>query len=159
MPPRSENGRKTAQVIFPLTILERQAAMIYQTAIEPEEQTWALFAHLSGLAGYLIPFGGVIAPIALIFAKSDSPVISTIAKQALYLNIFVFLAGLVVGFITFLLYISIVGIPLAILLGFIVGILLFGMGVTLPIVGAIKAASGEYYRYPVVGQEPPANRE
>ncbi len=133
--------------------------MISQTVIEPEERAWALFAHLSGLAIYVVPLGGVIAPIILLFTKSESPLVSTIAKQALYLNIFVLLAGGVVSFITLLLTVTILGIPLAYLLGGVAGTLLTLMAVGLPIVGAIKAASGEYFEYPVVGQKPTFSRE
>jgi len=110
-------------------------------------------AHLSGLAFYLIPFGGIIAPIVLIFAKNDSPVISSIARQALYLNIAVFLGECVTGFLALFLWATVIGIPLAILLG-LVGSLIGLAALVLPIVGAVKVSSGEYFRYPLVGRYP-----
>ena len=122
-------------------------------SIEPEERSWAVVAHLSGLAFYLIPFGGIIAPIALIFAKSDSPVVSSIAKQALYLNIAVLLGECVTGVLAFFFAAIVIGIPLAILLG-LVGSLIGLAALVLPIVGAVKASSGEYFRYPFVGRYP-----
>ena len=64
-------------------------------AISNDERTLAALTHLSGLAGYLIPLGGVIVPIIIWVVKSDSRVISTVAKQALVLNVVVFLLGLV----------------------------------------------------------------
>lgn len=115
-------------------------------AIAPHEQGLAVATHLSGLAGYIIPFGGLIVPIIIWLVKSDSPVISSIAKQALLLNLAVFVA-LCVGF---LLFFTLILAPVAILLWILDGII----AVVLPIVGAIKASQGEYYRYPLVGTIP-----
>ena len=114
--------------------------------IAPEERTLAALTHLSGLAGYIIPLGGVLVPIIIWAVKSDSKVISGIAKQALLLNLVVFV--LIAG--TFLLWLTILLIPLAIVLW----ILLALAAVALPIVGAIRAFEGTYYRYPVVGVTP-----
>ena len=116
------------------------------TTIAPEERTLAALTHLSGLAGYIIPLGGVLVPIIIWAVKSDSKVISSIAKQALILNVVVFV--LIAG--TFLLWLTILLIPLAIALW----ILLALAAIALPIVGAIKAFDGAYYRYPVVGVTP-----
>lgn len=114
--------------------------------IAPEERTLAALTHLPGLAGYVIPLGGVLVPIIIWAVKSDSKVISSIAKQALILNIVVFV--LIAG--TFLLWLTILLIPLAIALW----ILLALAAIALPIVGAIKALDGVFYRYPVVGVNP-----
>ena len=114
--------------------------------IAPEERTLAALTHLSGLAGYIIPLGGVLVPIIIWAVKSDSKVISSIAKQALILNVVVFV--LIAG--TFLLWLTILLIPLAIALW----ILLALAAIALPIVGALKALDGAYYRYPVVGVTP-----
>jgi len=118
----------------------------HSITIAPEERALATLTHLSGLAGYIVPFGGVLVPIIIWMVKKDSPVISSIAKQAVLLNLIVFLlfcAGWV-------LFITILLIP-AVLLGWaILGV----AAVALPIVGAMKAADGNYYRHPVVGVTP-----
>jgi len=115
-------------------------------AIPAEERGLAVAAHLSGLAGYIIPLGGVIVPIIIWMVKSDSPIISTIAKQALVLNVVVFLTACFMA----VLMITIILIPFVI-----VGILgLMLVAIALPIIGAIKASDGAYYKYPVVGLEP-----
>ena len=49
--------------------------------IAPEERTLAALTHLSGLASYVIPLGGALVPIIIWVVKSDSKVISSIAKQ------------------------------------------------------------------------------
>jgi len=114
--------------------------------IGPEERGLAAFTHLSGLAGYVFPLGGLIVPIVIWVVKSDSRIISTIAKQALLLNLIVWIAcGILVAlaFTVILIPLSILG-GIAVVLGAIV----------LPIVGAIKAGDGVFYRYPVVGLRP-----
>ena len=114
--------------------------------ISPEERTLAALTHLSGLSGYIIPFGGVIVPIIIWMVKKDSPVISTIAKQAILLNFIVFV--LICG--SFLLWLTVILIPLALLAWLVLGLI----AIILPIVGALKAADGIYYRYPVIGLLP-----
>ena len=114
--------------------------------INQEERGLAAFTHLSGLAGYIIPLGGVIVPIIIWMVKSDSAAIVGIAKQALLLNVIVF----VVALATAVLWITIILIPLVILFW----IALMIAALVLPIVGAIKASQGDYYRYPVVGLPP-----
>ena len=117
-------------------------------AIAPEERTLAALTHLSGLAGYLIPFGGVLVPIIIWVVKSESPVISTIAKQAVWLNLVVFLAIAA----SLLLLLTIILIPMAIAMWVALGL----VALIFPIVGAIKAHDGEYFRYPVIGLAPAA---
>jgi uncharacterized protein len=117
-------------------------------SISPEERMLAALTHLSGLAGYVIPFGGVLVPIIIWIVKKDSPVVSTIAKQAILLNLVVFLV--IAG--TLILLLTIILIPLLVLMWVILGL----AAIALPIVGAIKANDGWYYRYPVVGLTPVA---
>jgi len=115
-------------------------------SIGPEERGLAAITHLSGLAGYIIPFGGVLVPIIIWIVKKDSAIISSIAKQAILLNVIAFLMiGIVVA-----LALTIILIPIAVLLG----CALFLGALALPIIGAIKASDGKYYRYPVIGIVP-----
>ena len=114
--------------------------------IDPADRGLAALTHLSGLAGYIIPFGGAVVPVIIWIVKKDSPVISTIAKQALLLNVMVFaMAGAAA-----LLLLTIILIPVTFLLW--IGLMI--AGVALPIIGAIKASDGTYYKYPVIGLTP-----
>ena len=114
------------------------------TVIGPNERGLAAFTHLSGLAGYIIPLGGVVVPIIIMVVKSDSKVISTIAKQALWLNVVVvFLAA---G-LSAILLLTIILIPVVIIFWILLGL----AAVALPVIGALKANDGVYYRYPWVG--------
>jgi uncharacterized Tic20 family protein len=114
--------------------------------IAGEDRTLAALTHLSGLSGYVVPLGGVLVPIIIWVVKRDSVVISSIAKQAVLLNVIVFL--LVAA--TAILWVTIILIPAVILFWIALAI----AALALPIVGAIKANQGTYYRYPVVGVSP-----
>jgi uncharacterized Tic20 family protein len=111
--------------------------------ISESDRSFAILAHLSGLAGYIVPFGGAIVPVCMMLFLTDRPQVVKIAKQALLLNVAVFLAAIAAIVCVF----TIILIPVA----WIVGVLLTPIAVVLPIIGAIKAANGELYRYPVVG--------
>jgi uncharacterized Tic20 family protein len=115
-------------------------------SITAEERTLAALTHLSGLSGYIIPLGGVLVPIIIWIVKSESPVVSSIAKQAVLLNVIVFLLIAV----TAILWLTIILIPVVILFWIALGL----AAIALPIVGAIKAWDGNYYRYPVIGIGP-----
>jgi uncharacterized Tic20 family protein len=115
-------------------------------AIPPEDRTLAALTHLSGLSGYIVPLGGIIVPILIWMTKKDSPVIASIAKQAILLNVTVFIL-ICTGVVLFL---TVLLIP-AVIIGWVV---LGVAAVALPIIGAIRANDGRYYRYPVVGSTP-----
>ena len=115
-------------------------------AIAPEERTLAACAHLSGLAGYVIPLGGVVVPVILWLTKKESRVVASIAKQALLLNLAVYVAIAVTAGLWLTLFL----IPAVLLVW---GLLMLA-AVALPIVGAIKAWDGTYFRYPFVGISP-----
>ena len=114
--------------------------------ISPEERTLAALTHLSGLSGYIIPLGGVIVPIIIWIVKKDVPLISAIARQAVLLNVAVFVAIA----LTAVLWLTLILIPAVVLFWCLLGI----AAIALPIIGAIKANGGVYYRYPVVGSNP-----
>ena len=117
-----------------------------ETTIASEDRGLATLTHLSGLAGYIVPLGGVIVPVIIWVVKSESAVISSIAKQALLLNLIVFV--LIAG--TAILWLTLVLIPLVLLFWCALGI----AALALPIVGAIKASQGDYFKYPIVGVAP-----
>jgi uncharacterized Tic20 family protein len=117
-----------------------------ETVIPQQERTLAALTHLSGLAGYVIPLGGVVVPIVIWAVKKDSPIVSSIAKQAILLNVVVFLCVAASA----ILWITVLLIPVVVLFWIALGI----AALVLPIVGAIRAFDGSYYRYPVVGVSP-----
>src|SRR5882762_7660874 len=60
-----------------------------------EEKQWALFAHLSALIGYIIPFGSIIGPLIIWqIKKNEMPFVDDQGKEALNFQITVALAVL-----------------------------------------------------------------
>ena len=114
--------------------------------IPAEERGMAVIAHLSGLAGYIVPLCGIVVPIIIWATRKEQPVIVAIARQAVLLNIAVFIGGLV----AVIMFLTFIFIPFAAVLGL---ILCIG-SVGLPVYGALKADKGEFYKYPVVGSNP-----
>ena len=111
---------------------------------EGSDDIWTF--NLSGLAGYIVPLGGVIVPIIIWVARKDSPIIVGIAKQALLLNLVVFL---MIG-VTAVLWITLILIPLVLLFWLALGV----VAIVFPVVGAIRSSQGIYYRYPLIGLMP-----
>jgi uncharacterized Tic20 family protein len=114
--------------------------------ISIEERGLAAITHLAGLAGYIVPLCGIAVPIIIWVIKSESAVISSIAKQAILLNIAVF----VLGIASLLMVFTVILIPVAIVAWIVLAVL----AIALPIVGAVKANQGTYYKYPVIGTSP-----
>jgi uncharacterized Tic20 family protein len=106
-----------------------------------ESRTWAMLLHLSVFLGYVIPFGGLIAPILIWQLKKEQfPDLDQHGKM-------------VVNFIiSMLIYSAIAFILTFVVIGIFVGIALMVIGVAYPIIGAIKANNGEFWKYPLILQ-------
>jgi len=103
-----------------------------------QERQWALICHLSGLCGYIFPFGNLIAPIIIWSMKKDEmPMVNEHGKEVINFQI----SYTIWAMIASLFIILLIGIPL--LLAIVV------LQVIFIIIGAIKADSGELYRYPL----------
>lgn len=103
-----------------------------------DEQTWGLIAHLSALAGFVIPFGNILGPLIVWLTKRDeSAFVGDQAKEALNFQLTATVA-LVISF--FLIFVAI-GILLMPIIG--IGVLV------LTIVAGVKANEGRRYRYPL----------
>ena len=103
-----------------------------------QEKQWALICHLSGLSGYLIPFGNLIVPIIIWSMKKDEmPMVDAHGKEVINFQIsFTIWAAISIIFVFIL-----IGIPLL--------IALLVLQVVFIIIAAIKADSGELYHYPL----------
>jgi uncharacterized Tic20 family protein len=106
---------------------------------ERETRRWALFLHLSVLAGYALPIAGIAVPIAIWQLMKDSlPKIDSHGKNAI---------NWVISFVIYVV-VGIILIPafgLGILVLSVVGVL----AVVFPIIAAIKANNGEVWKYPL----------
>lgn len=115
----------------------------------PEERQWAMFAHLSALAGGLLTgavggWGCFLGPLIIWLVKKDTlPFVADQAKEALNFNITVAAVFVVLAVLT----------VLTLGIGIIVtGPLMFVVAVgalVLIVMAAIKANEGKAYRYPM----------
>jgi uncharacterized protein len=102
------------------------------------ERTWGMLAHLSALAGLVMPLIGIVlGPLVVLLVRHDrSPFIEAHAKEALNFNITVLIAA-VCCFILMLVFI-----------GILLGAALFIAWLVMTLVAAIKASEGVIYHYP-----------
>jgi uncharacterized protein len=109
-------------------------------AKSPEEQTkmWAMFLHLSLLAGLVVPYAGFVAPIVIWqVKKADLPGLDAHGKNA-------------VNFIlSMLIYSVVAGVLSCIGIGVLLFIPLILVGIIFPVIAGLKANNGEVWKYPV----------
>jgi len=102
-----------------------------------EEKQWALFAHLSALIGYIIPFGSIIGPLVIWqIKKNEMPFVDDQGKEALNFQITV----AIIAIICLVLVLILIGI-----------LLLWALAIAnlvFIIIAALAANNGQAYRYP-----------
>lgn len=105
---------------------------------EQQARQWAMFLHLSQLAGYIIPLLGLIAPIVIWqIKKEEYPILDEHGKIVVNWII----SELIYAAIGFVLMFVVIGIPILAVLGV--------LAIVFPIIGGIKANNGELWRYPM----------
>jgi uncharacterized protein len=120
------------------------------SGISAEERQWAMFAHLSALAGGIITAGWAgsigcfIGPLVIWLMKKDTmPFVADQAREALNFNItvaIIFFALFVLTLVTLGIG-ALLTIPIMILVGL--------AWLVFTIIASIKANQGERYRYPL----------
>jgi uncharacterized Tic20 family protein len=120
------------------------AAPATAAAPSAEERQWGLFAHLSALVGFVVPFGNVIGPLVIWLIKREQmPFVNDQGREALNFNITAGLVGLV------LIALTAMSFGIGIFLTAPIGVVLAIAWLVLTIIAAIKANEGQAYRYPV----------
>ena len=106
-----------------------------------QERQWSLICHLSALSGYVIPFGNLIVPIIIwSMKKEEMPMVDEHGKEVINFQISMTIWMIIAGVLIFVL----IGIPLLIVLAI--------LQVVFVIIGAVKADSGQLYKYPMTIQ-------
>lgn len=107
--------------------------------MDANARTWALIAHLSPIAGSLLPIAGnIVAPLIVWLIKKDEmPFVDDQGKEALNFQI----SLSIVLFICLLLCFVFIGFLLLPIVGI--------TGLVFTVLAAIKANTGERYRYPI----------
>ena len=100
--------------------------------------TWAMMIHLTQFAGYAVPLAGMIVPIVLWqIKKNELPGVDVHGRNVVNW----ILSELIFVVIGIILCFVFIGIPLLWALGI--------LAIVFPIIGGVKAASGEVWRYPM----------
>jgi uncharacterized protein len=103
-----------------------------------QARQWAMFLHLSLLAGFIAPLVGLVTPIIIWqIKKNDYPELDVHGKIVVNWLISALIYGAIGTILTFIL----IGIPVLIALGII--------AVVFPIMGGVKANNGEIWKYPL----------
>jgi len=98
-----------------------------------------MLLHFSVFLGYIIPFAGLIAPILIWqLKKGEMPELDAHGKMVVNFIISMIIYSLISFVLTF------------VLIGILGYIAVFFMGIVFPIIGGIKANSGELWKYPLV---------
>jgi uncharacterized Tic20 family protein len=101
------------------------------------DNSLAVVMHLLGFAGFVFPFGNVVAPLILWLVKrSESPFLDRVGKE-------------VVNFqISYTIYVAIAGLLCFVLIGFLILPVIFILWVVFMVIAAVKTGNGEGYQYP-----------
>ena len=112
-----------------------------QQELSKDVRMWAMFSHLAGLAGFVIPviLSGIIAPLIIWqIKKDDHPFLDKNGKEALNFQISIGIYEFVSFLLIFVFCIGAVLLP---------AVAIFDL--VLMIIAAVKANNGESYRYPL----------
>ena len=108
-----------------------------EIAVNKEERTWAMFAHLSAFVGHFIPFGHILGPLVIwMIKKNEMPFVNDQAKEALNFQI------------TMTIYFIVAGLLCLVLIGIVLLPLVWLFDIIFTIIAAVKANDGVAYRYP-----------
>lgn len=108
-------------------------------------RTWTVLCHASSFIGFFVPVvGHVLGPLLVWLLKRDeSPEVNEHGKESLNFQISMFIYTSVLGVVTAILMLVLVGFLLLPLFA-----VLFVADVVLVIIASLKASEGTLYRYP-----------
>jgi uncharacterized Tic20 family protein len=125
------------------------ADLPHAQATEPDERTWATLAHLSALSCVVcVPLGQLAGPLAVYLLKrKTSEYVDEHARAALNFNVSMSLYA-IVGLLMLVTSFR-ARLPGMFLMMLLVALWSFSFWLGATVVGAMKAARGERYRYPL----------
>jgi uncharacterized Tic20 family protein len=105
--------------------------------VSGNNETWGLLIHITQFCGYVLPLAGWIVPLMLwLIKRNESHVIDLHGRVVVNWLISELIYAIVFGFLC----IIVIGIPFLVVLGV--------LAIIYPIIGAVKAGSGEVWHYP-----------
>ena len=140
------NAEQPAGTKQPVSIEQPEGVQEGQVAkeVSKDARMWAMFCHLGGLAGLIMPVvGNIVAPLIIWqIKKDDDALVDEQGKEAVNFQISLSLYG-IIGSVACL--ITCVG---AILMPFLIGAV-YIIDLVFLLIAAVKANNGEHYRYPL----------
>lgn len=117
--------------------------MTQESELSNDEKMWGMICHLSALAGLIIPFGNIIAPLIVwMIKKNEMPFVDEQGKESLNFQITTTVIMFVAIVVAIVLTFVVIGFLLLPLIG------LAGLGLLIYVViGGIKANNGEHFQY------------
>ncbi len=101
------------------------------------DNSLAVIMHLLGFAGFVFPFGNIIAPLILwLIKRTESPFLDRVGKEVVNYQL------------SYTIYAAVAGLLCLVLVGFLILPILFVVWVVFMIIAAVKTGNGEDYRYP-----------
>ena len=122
----------------PATPLAPKPSAVSVMSPEAALKQWGLFLHLSLLAGFLVPLGGLVVPIVIWqMKKQEIPGLDEHGCNAVN-----FIISMIIYMVLCIpLFFIVIGFPLLMVLGI--------LGVVFPIIAALKANEGVCWKYPM----------
>lgn len=137
-PPKAEDAREEVWIAneLPADFADEETGGLSTSAAT--ERNYAMAAHIAGFAGFVFPFGNIIGPlIAWQIGKDKGAYADEQGKEALNFQI-TWTIYLVVSLFSILVLVGLLLVPVVAI-----------SWLVLTIIGAVKAANGEPYRYPM----------
>jgi uncharacterized protein len=123
-------------------------------SVGSDDKNWGVIAHVSALAGAIVPFGNILGPLVVMLTKGkESTFVGDHARAALNFQITLFVVMLVIGGFAFASMIGggmgSGGPPAGFFVMFTLVPILMIANLVFIIIAAVAASRGEGYRYPV----------
>ena len=101
------------------------------------DNSLAVVMQLLGFAGFVLPFGNIIAPLVLwLIKRTESPLLDRTGKEVLNFQI------------SYTIYAAIAGVLCFVLIGLLILPIIFILWIVFMVIAAVKTSNGEEYRYP-----------
>ena len=101
------------------------------------DNSLAVVMQLLGFAGFVFPFGNIIAPLILwLIKRTESPLLDRTGKEVINFQI------------SYTIYAAIAGVLCFVLIGLLILPVIFILWIVFMVIAAVKTGNGEDYRYP-----------
>ena len=101
------------------------------------DNSLAVVMQLLGFAGFVFPFGTIIAPLILwLIKRTESPLLDRTGKEVINFQI------------SYTIYAAIAGVLCFVLIGLLILPVIFILWIVFMVIAAVKTGNGEDYRYP-----------